>query len=113
MNREYDQALHLVQKSMMMISAGQRATQSSGNVSFPNWGTTTHPALYQCGCGGRQRRRDGKLESLADRVHEIERILIAKGHLRATTKQGQAISFLVENLEALQAIVAEHKRLSS
>jgi hypothetical protein len=51
-----------------------------------------------------------RLEQIEDRLREIERILIAKGHLRATTKQGQAITFLCENLETLQEIVAARKR---
>jgi hypothetical protein len=54
-----------------------------------------------------------KLEDLADRVRELERVLIGKSDIRATTRQGRAISFLVENLETLQEIIAEHKRLSS
>ena len=51
-----------------------------------------------------------KLEDLADRVRELERVLIGKSHIRATTRQGRAISFLVENLETLQEIIAARKQ---
>jgi len=50
-----------------------------------------------------------KLESLEDRLKEVERVLVGKGHLRATTKQGAAIAFVVEHLETLKRIVAEHQ----
>jgi hypothetical protein len=48
-------------------------------------------------------------EPLAVRVAELEKLMILKGWRRAATKQAAAISFVVENLETLQAIVAEHK----
>jgi hypothetical protein len=49
------------------------------------------------------------IEALQERVREIERVLIAKGHIRATTRQGAAIHFLCENLEALREIIEQHR----
>jgi hypothetical protein len=54
-----------------------------------------------------------KLERIEDRLREIERVLIAKGHIRATTRQGKAIAYLVENLDVLREIVAKHKSATS
>ena len=54
-----------------------------------------------------------KIEQIEDRLREVERILIGKGHLRAATKQGAAINFVVEHLETLQELVEKSREQSS
>jgi hypothetical protein len=43
-----------------------------------------------------------KLENLSERVEELERILVLRGFRRAATRQGAAISFVVENIDVLK-----------
>jgi hypothetical protein len=62
---------------------------------------------------GGQMLKLNKLEQIEDRLKEIERILIGKGHLRAATKQGAAIAFIVEHLETLQEMIEERKQACS
>jgi hypothetical protein len=54
-----------------------------------------------------------KLEKFDDRLQELERILVGKGFKRGTTAQAKAIAFIVENMEELQAIIAERSLSSS
>jgi hypothetical protein len=49
-----------------------------------------------------------KIGQIEDRLREVERVLIGKGHMRAT-KQAKAINFVVENMEALQALVEKSR----
>jgi hypothetical protein len=49
--------------------------------------------------------KPNKLESIEDRLREIERILIGKGHMRASTKQGKAIAFVIEHQAELEKLI--------
>jgi hypothetical protein len=51
-------------------------------------------------------------EPLAERVAELEKLMVLKGFRRAATKQGAAIHFLCENQDALQEIIEQHHATS-
>lgn len=53
-----------------------------------------------------------KLESVEDRLREIERILIGKGHMRASTKQAKAINLICDNMELFESLVEKSRERS-
>ena len=52
-------------------------------------------------------------EPLAERVAELEKLMMLKGFRRAATRQARAINLICENLELFEAIIAERSLSSS